>query len=189
MQRIDSSLRARSRCDGNCIITARKRSWGQGNIFTRIRHSVHGGLHAPQAHMPQGMHTPGTQLPPGMHAPQTYRSLWQILWDVVNELECIIVVVILIPLNVDVTNEYCGTKWRCLHGNGIYKTKNYPTKIVVACWQGTAINREFLREKRGPVTSSDNKMATKGYLRIEKLPIYIGRCVTKGNPFCLDIVE
>ena len=36
-----------------------------------------------------------------------------------------IIFIILVLLNVDVTYGYCGTKWRCSHGNGIFETHNY----------------------------------------------------------------
>ena len=61
------------------FITARKRSLGQGNIFTPVCHSVHGGsasVHAgipPPRPCPPGiMHPPGPCNPPGtMHPPGT----------------------------------------------------------------------------------------------------------------------
>ena len=61
------------------LITARKRSLGQGNIFAPVCHSVHGGGGVPQA---------GT--PPGQVHPRA-------CWDTVNKravrilLECILV--------------------------------------------------------------------------------------------------
>ena len=49
-----------------CMVTARKRSLGQGNIFTPVCHSVHrGGL--PQSML--GYHTPDHAPPGTMHTP------------------------------------------------------------------------------------------------------------------------
>ena len=45
-------LRLRGRMVGESIITARKRSLGQGNVFTHVSHSIEGGFasqHASQA--------------------------------------------------------------------------------------------------------------------------------------------
>ena len=94
------------------IITARKRSLGQGNVFTRVCHSVHreglasqrhhrshdqGGLHlgggsASRVELdrppPLGLHMGGWADPPKIHG---------ILWDMVNKwavcilLECFLV--------------------------------------------------------------------------------------------------
>ena len=58
------------------LITARKRSLGQGNIFTPVCHSVHGGgeylVGTPpgQVHPPgQVLHPPGQVHPPGRYTP------------------------------------------------------------------------------------------------------------------------
>ena len=58
------------------FITARKRSLGQGNIFTPVCHSVHGGsasVHAwmppPRTRHPPIADTPWEQIPPSRHPP------------------------------------------------------------------------------------------------------------------------
>ena len=43
---ITASIRGACCQDVGCFITARKRSFGQGNVFTGVRDSVHGGLHS-----------------------------------------------------------------------------------------------------------------------------------------------
>ena len=60
-------------CD--VIITARKRSLGQGNIFRSVCHSVHrGGMSASPGTTPPEQTDPpsGTMYPPGLRTPQDY---------------------------------------------------------------------------------------------------------------------
>ena len=65
------------------FITARKRSLGQGNIFTPVCHSVHRGVlpqcmlgyhHPPRTRHPPGADPPGTRHPP----PEQSRACWEI---------------------------------------------------------------------------------------------------------------
>ena len=53
------------------LITARKRSLGQGNIFTSVCHSFcsQGGYAWHACPLPQACTPPGHTCPPGMHAP------------------------------------------------------------------------------------------------------------------------
>ena len=69
------------------IFTARKQSLGQGNNFTPVCHSVHGGgrgtspppgqttppgLCTPRTMYPLGLHTPRLHTPLGLHTPPDY---------------------------------------------------------------------------------------------------------------------
>ena len=85
--RISRRWRPLERWRRQAIITARKRSLGQGNIFTPVCHSVHGGglpqcmmgYHPPTRHPPR----PGT--PPGPGPPRTRHPPAQsMLGDTVN---------------------------------------------------------------------------------------------------------
>ena len=52
------------------------------------------------------------------------RHAW--VWNPTARLHCDgnkIIFTIVVPSNVDVTNEYCGTKWRCSHSNDIFRSK------------------------------------------------------------------
>ena len=51
------------------LFTARKRSLGQGNIFTPVCHSVHGQVHPPGRYTPWNRYTPQTRYPPGQVHP------------------------------------------------------------------------------------------------------------------------
>ena len=89
------------------IITARKRSLGQGNVFTSVRHSVHGGWTASRVVCIQrGLHTGGSASrgvciqclhPRGVCLQGWVGQTPQELWDTVNKqavrilLECILV--------------------------------------------------------------------------------------------------
>ena len=86
-------LHAATRCEGPSLqivfITTRKRSLGQGNIFTPVCHSVHRGGGVPgrytppgQVHPPRQVHPPWTGTPPGqvyppgqVHLPGRYTPL------------------------------------------------------------------------------------------------------------------
>ena len=60
------------------IITARKRSLGQGNVFTPVSHSVHGArVYTTQAKHPPDRHPTGQTPPPPRQTPprQTYTPL------------------------------------------------------------------------------------------------------------------
>ena len=109
-------LKGRSKwCKHTIFITARKRSLGQGNIFTPVCHSVdRGGLPqcmlgyhprtmhtSPQDHAPPGPCTtpPGTMHPPWDHAPPAQRMLG----DTVN----VRVVRILLECNLVLKYKFC----------------------------------------------------------------------------------
>ena len=66
----------------NWFITARKRSLGQGYIFTPVCHSVHRGgsssVHAGIPHTPPEQATPWDQAPPRNQAPPGSRACWEI---------------------------------------------------------------------------------------------------------------
>ena len=80
----------------------------------------------PPTHPPD--QTPRDQTPPGTRPPREtdasirsmsgrYASYW-------NAFLFFYFFVFLVLSNVDVTNRSYGTKWRCSHGNGIFKTQN-----------------------------------------------------------------
>ena len=58
--------------DLKSIFTARKRSLGQGNVFTPVYDSVHRGV---SATLPAGINTPSRQTPRGRHSPPPGRHL------------------------------------------------------------------------------------------------------------------
>ena len=69
------------------IITARKRSLGQGNIFTPVCHSVHGGglpQCMPGNHPPDQAHPPGSGPPDQAPPPPQTRHPQSMLGDTVN---------------------------------------------------------------------------------------------------------
>ena len=86
------------------FITARKRSLGQGNIFTNFCHSVHRQGVCIQESLPLGRSASrGVCIQGGLHPGRLHQTLerlsppYQILWDMINEwavrilLECILV--------------------------------------------------------------------------------------------------
>ena len=99
-----------SHCDGNSIITTRKRSLGQGNVFTCLSFCPQGGL-CPEGSLSRGV---SVREIPLYGKERKVRIL----------LECILVFIIFVSSNVDVTNLYCGTTSRFSQGNGIFKTGN-----------------------------------------------------------------
>ena len=68
------------------LITARKRSLGQGNVFTPVCDSVHGGVSTPLHAAPPRADTPGQTHPP----PQILRDTVN-MWAVRILMKCILV--------------------------------------------------------------------------------------------------
>ena len=122
-----------SHCDGNSIITTRKRSLGQGNVFTCLSFCPQGGVSVQRVSVQRGL-----CLERYLSRPVSVREIPLYCKEraVRILLECILVFIIFVSSNVDVTNLYCGTTSRFSQGNGFLKpeisTVATSTKLCVS---------------------------------------------------------